>query len=137
MKNKKIIIISCIVIVVILATICIILALNNNKQDADGKVLKIEFYDNASMGNTWKYDVDNKDIVSISSKTDYSGCEGRDGCSGKIIYSVKALKPGKVKITFKWINYDDELQDDAIYEITVDDDLSISEKHSGSYFEND
>ncbi len=134
MKNKKAIIISCVVILVLLVGICIALLFNNKNQ---GSTMSIEFYDNSSMGNSWKYYIDNIDIISINSKTDYSECGDQDGCGGKIIYTIKPLKPGKVKIDFKWMSIDDKSQEDAVYELTIDNNLSISEKHSGTYFESD
>jgi predicted secreted protein len=91
--------------------------------------LRIQFNDNASTGYYWKYDVSNKGIVDINSKTDYSGCEDKDGCGGKIIYTLTSLKAGKTTITFKYLSPSDEVDRTVEYEIEVTKDLKIKETH--------
>lgn len=113
---------------------------NNNNSGTPSKEaneLKISFYDNTSTGTFWEYTMDDESIVEVTHITDYSGCEGQDGCGGSIIYTVKPLKAGKTTIEFKWVSHSGELREDAIYEIEVSEDLKITETHKGSYFESD
>ena len=92
--------------------------------------LKIKFPDNGSTGYSWKYEMSKEDIVNISYETDYSGCEGQDGCSGKIIYTVTPEKTGKVTVTFELVSPHDEVDRKVIYEIEVTKDLKIKETHT-------
>lgn len=108
------------------------------KEQNDSNRLKISLYSNASTGYSWSYTVSNEDIISISKYYDNSGC-AKDvvGCGGNDVFTIKGLKPGKVTLSMKYafVDPDERETKTAIYEITVNDDLSISETHSGTYFD--
>lgn len=86
------------------------------------------------------YDLDDESIVKI---TDRNSDEHNSKLNAKntrintrAMYSVKALKEGTAKITFKLTNKDDSNDvKEAIYKVIVDKNLNITETHSGSYFE--
>ena len=104
----------------------------------DKKNLKISLYSNGSTGYKWTYQVDKNDIIDISMKYDDSGCPPKTaGCGGHEIYTIKGIKPGKVTLSFDYsfITPDKYPSKTAIYEITVNNDLSIKETHYGTYFD--
>ena len=117
--------------------LCVVTIGCGNKKD--GSTFEITLPDSASSGYKWSDELSEKGIVEVTSKTDYSSCpKNTDGCSGKQIYTLKALKPGSVTLTLTYAFFDDSKDREkykAIYEITVDDDLKITETHSGSYFD--
>ena len=92
---------------------------------------------NASTGYSWNYELSKEGIVDVSYVYDDSNCK-KDvvGCGGQKIYTVKALKPGKVKLslTYSFVGTDAKDNKTATYVITVNDDLTISETHYGTYF---
>ena len=89
----------------------------------------------SESGYSWSYIVNNQDIVSIS-KTYVGDCSNNvDNCDGKDIYEVKGLKEGTAVVTFDYVNENDEVENEAIYEFIVDENLNVSENHYGSYFE--
>ncbi len=110
----------------------IYLILANNKKD-----LTISLDSNPSTGYTWVYSVSESEVVKISE--DYENkCDAEMvGCGGKSIFTIKPLKQGKTTITFTYSRSweEDANPKTAIYEINVSDNLKITEKHSGSYFE--
>ncbi len=100
--------------------------------------LKISLYSNGSTGYRWSYRLDRDDIVSISESYDNSGCPPKTaGCGGKQIYTIKPIKAGKVilNLEYAFVNPEKYPSKTAIYEIVVHDDLSISESHYGTYFD--
>ncbi len=136
MKKKKIILI----LIAIFTCICLVGC--ETKKDEDNKentenTLKISLYDNSSTGYVWSYNVSENDIIEISESSDYSNCDPEAaGCGGKKIYTIKALKPGKTTLSLDYTSIANGKTDKiAIYEITVDQKLNITETHSGSYFE--
>lgn len=131
---KKIILsILCFAIIVIL-TGC----KNNIKEEpSTNNTLKISLDSNPSTGYNWKYEVDNDDIITIKQSYDNSECpEDVDGCGGQEIFLINGVKQGKATMNLKYCFLDtDECYRAVAYEITVDEDLSISEKHYELYFE--
>ena len=118
------------VIIVLTLTAC---GKNNAKTDK----LEISLYSNSSTGYSWSYDVSQEGIINILESYDDSNCP-KDvvGCGGEVIYTVTGLKPGKVTLSLEYKFVDgSRMEYNAIYEITVNDDLSISEEHSGTYFD--
>jgi predicted secreted protein len=110
---------------------------NNIKETPnDDYTLKVSLYSNPSTGYGWKYDIDNKDIITVSVAYDNSGCpEDVDGCGGNEVFTVRGLKQGKAIINLRYCFLDtEECGADATYEFTVNEDLSISEIHYGTYF---
>ena len=103
-------------------------------KEKHGDSFEGSLYTNSSARINWNYKLSKEDIVSVSYDYDDSGCsKDAVGCGGQGIYTITALKPGKVKLTFECAH--DSLCDpmeDLIYEITVNDDLSISETHNVS-----
>lgn len=115
-------------------SIVLLLCACTNKSDK----LEIKFKSNPSTGYTWKYTVSNKDVIDIKEAYDDSNCpKDVTGCGGQMIYTINPKKEGKTTIKFRYLRPWDEstLWYTATYEITVDKDLKVSEKHSGSYFE--
>ena len=104
---------------------CIFATCNFGTKKEDNKLI-IEFPDNGSTGYVWNYDMSTEGVVTIDSETDYSGCEGQDGCGGKIIYTVTPKKAGKVTVTFELVSPHDEVEREVIYEIEVTKDLKIT-----------
>ena len=102
-----------------------------------GKTFTISLYDNSSTGYAWTYKISKKNIVNIKEKSDYSNCGNMIGCGGKKIYTIKALKPGNIKLSLKYSFSGDKDRpyETATYLITVDRDLNIKESHYGSYFD--
>ena len=92
---------------------------------------------NASTGYSWDYELSKEGIVDVSYVYDDLNCK-KDvvGCGGYNIYTVKALKPGKVKLSliYSFVGTDAKDNKTATYEITVNDDLTRSETHYGTYF---
>ena len=123
---------------IIIILICGFMIGCGNKKD--GSTFEISLDENASTGYQWKKKIKKNGIVDLTFKSDYSNCEKNvDGCSGKRIYTLKALKSGTVRLTLTYSFINDNTNKTtktAIYEIKVDDDLNISETHSGSYFDN-
>ena len=97
-----------------------------------GDSFNVSLYTNSSALINWNYKLSKVGIVEVSYNYDNSGCDPQaDGCGGQRIYTVTALKPGKVKLTFECANAGMcEPMEDMVYEITVNDDLSISETHN-------
>lgn len=111
---------------------------DKKKEDKEGDSFKISLYSNSSTGYSWSYTVSNEGIIDISESYDDSNCPPEnEGCGGQQVYKVKALKPGKTTISLKYsfVEPDERDYETAIYEITVNDDLSITETHSGTYFD--
>lgn len=103
-------------------------------QDEHGDSFEFSLYTNSSAKLNWNYKLSEEGIVDVSYKYDSSGCDkDSDGCGGQGIYTITALRPGKVTLSFECQDYNDT----AIYEITVNDDLSILETHYGTVFEED
>lgn len=120
---------------VIVVLLCITATACESKKGSES--LKISLYSNSSTGYSWSYTVSDEDIISISRSYDNSGCpEDVEGCGGQDVYTIKGLKPGKVTLTmeYKFAVEGEGETETAIYEITVNDDLSISETHHGTYF---
>ena len=140
MKNK--LIITLVILVVIALVILGFVSFKGTKKvssKTEGSTLTFSLDSNSSTGYNWKEKVDKKGIIDVSYKYDNSGCPPDVvGCGGKRVYTVKALKPGKVKLTLTYSFGDGKNlkeKETAIYEIIVTDDLKISESHSGSYFD--
>ena len=98
---------------------------------------KFKLASNASTGYSWDYELSKEEIVDVSYVYDDSNCNKNVvGCGGQNVYTVKALKPGKVKLslTYSFVGTDAKDNKTATYEITVNDDLTISETHYGTYF---
>lgn len=92
---------------------------------------------NASTGYSWNYELSKEGIVDVSYVYDDSNCNKNVvGCGGQNVYTVKALKPGKVKLSLTYSFVGTEAKDNktATYVITVNDDLTVSETHYGTYF---
>ena len=121
----------------LIVLLCVFTAGCNNNRENDS--FEIPLYSNSSTGYSWSEELSEEGIVEISSRYDNSGCdEGVAGCGGEKIYTVKALKPGKVTLTLTYQFVDPDKDRDklfAIYNITVDKNLNITEEHSGNYFE--
>lgn len=98
-----------------------------DKKD-DKKSFTVTLESNASARRSWNYNLSDEGIVKILISSDKSHCEPDSyGCGTKILYKVTALKPGNVTLTFE--RKDRDYNDKIIYDIIVDDDLSISETH--------
>ncbi len=109
-----------------------------SSKNKSAESFEISLYDNSSTGYYWSYDIDNKGIVDIAESSDYSKCPSDvDGCGGEKIYKVKALKSGKVRLSLEYKSsaHSDYETKTAVYDITVNKDLSITESHFGTYFE--
>ena len=91
----------------------------------------VSLYTNRSAQIDWNYKLSKDDIVKVSYIYDTSGCDSKaNGCGGHGMYTITALKPGSGKLTFECANGDMcEPLKNTVYEITVNDDLSISETH--------
>ena len=85
---------------------------------------KISYYEIELDNSEWKYSNMNQDVIKIVSTNCFE-----DKCK----FKIEPIKKGKSVITFLKIMGKEQLG--AIYEITIDSDLKISEKHYGSYFE--
>ena len=95
---------------------------------------KIELDSNPSTGYDWHYEITNN-IIDFEREYDDSNCkEGILGCGGKTIYTLTPLKKGTTTVEFKYCRGYQEPCIKAIYEITIDKDLNITETHRGSYF---
>ena len=126
-----------IILSLLIVLLCVFTVGCNNNRENDS--FEISLYSNSSTGYSWSEKLSEEGIVEISSRYDNSGCaEGVAGCGGQKIYTVKALKPGKVTLTLTYQFVDPDKDRDklfAIYNITVDKNLKITEEHSGNYFE--
>ncbi len=124
-----------------LLTIFTIITLTGCKtKEEHGKSFEFSLYSNSSTGYFWDYELSKDGIVDVSYEYDDSGCaKNVVGCGGQNVYTVKALKPGKVKLSLIYSFFEPDKYDKetAIYEITVNEDLTISETHYGTYFEED
>ena len=103
-----------------------------------GDTLDIKLDSNPSTGYEWSYEMTGDDIIVIANRYEEDiNCSELDGCSGKEIYTISSVGEGKVNL--KFIYYRPESSDPytlvADYEITIDNNLKISETHTGSYFE--
>lgn len=118
-------------ICVIAAIVSIIFIITNKKE------LVIKLDSNPSTGYAWTYAISDSNIIKVEEKYEDDCQKNVTGCGGQNIYSIKPLKKGKVTIVFKysrsWEKETDELT--AVYEITVGDNLKITESHDGSYFD--
>lgn len=95
-----------------------------------GESFKVSLVKNSSARIDWDYKLSQEGIVDVSYSYDNSKCESNaSGCGGTAIYTITALKPGKVELTFECAGICEPLKN-TVYEITVNDDLSISETHS-------
>lgn len=95
-----------------------------------GESFKVSLVENSSARIDWDYKLSEEGIVDVSYSYDNSKCEPNTvGCGGTAIYTITALKPGKVKLTFECAGMCEPLKN-TVYEITVKDDLSISETHN-------
>ena len=127
--NKKTLIVIIAIVILFLVAIFILLPMGKKKKDT----LTIKFPDNGSTGYSWKYVVDKEGMVEVSSEKDYSNCpKDVDGCGGTIIFTVKALKEGKATVTFNLTSPSNEIDRTVIYDLTIHDDLGISETHTDS-----
>lgn len=109
---------------------------NNNAVAGDKLDIKLDA--NPSTAYEWTYEVTGDDVIVLESRFEEDkDCEGLDGCGGKEIYTVSSVAAGEVKIKFVYARPDsgDPYNLVAEYDITINDDLIISEKHSGTYFE--
>ena len=136
---KKKIIIVLIVLAVLIAIGFMVFKINKKgSSKTEGATFTFSLDSNSSTGYSWKEKVSVKGIIDVSHEYDNSGCPPDVvGCGGKNVYTVKALKPGRVKLTMTYSFGDgnnQKTEKTAIYKITVTDDLKISETHSGSYF---
>ena len=106
---------------------------NNNAVAGDKLDIKLDA--NPSTGYEWAY---GDDVLVLESRFEEGkDCEGLDGCGGKEIYTVSSVAAGNVKIKFIYARPEsgDPYNLVAEYDITINDDLVISETHSGTYFE--
>lgn len=121
----------------ILISIFLLVLLTGCSSKKEGKILKIELYENSSTGYNWTKEINKPDIIEIKESSDYSNCpDDVVGCGGKRIYEIKGLKEGKVILTLNY-SFLGRMENDvetAVYEITVDKNLNITETHSGNYF---
>lgn len=109
----------------------------NKKEVKTGQKIEIKVENNNSE-YYWDWELFGDDNAIISYTSEEKKCEdGQDNCGETEIYTLTATAAGNSTFKLKYSNSDEENDDalTAIYEITVDKDLNISEKHSGSYFE--
>ena len=97
-----------------------------------GESFEVSLYKNSSARIDWKYELSKEGIVDVSYVYDNSSCDPKaSGCGGTLKYTIKALKPGEVKLTFKCATKGMcEPKNDIVYKIIVKDDLSIVETHN-------
>ena len=120
---------------ILIILICIIMVgCGNNKNDK----FKISLDSNPTTGYKWTHKLSKKGIIKVKSSYDDSKCaEDMVGCGGQQIYEITALKPGSttLTLTYAFVNADANKETKtAIYKITVDNNLKITEEHSGTYF---
>lgn len=124
-KSKKIFLSLIAVFAIIGMTGC-----KTKVSEKHGESFEVSLYTNSSARINWNYKLSKDDIVEVSYNYDNSGCDPQaSGCGGQGIYTITALKPGKVKLTFECAGMCEPLKN-TVYEITVKDDLSISETHN-------
>ena len=105
-----------------------------NYTDTKKTSFQIKLPDNASTGYRWEYNFSKKGIVNVTSKTDYSNCPPDvDGCGGHRIFTVSSLKPGKTELELDYIGTDNLTDEKVIYNIIVDEEYIIHEKHEEVY----
>ena len=93
---------------------------------------------NPTTGYTWSHTVENSELVEIKSEYVPNKVEdGVVGAGGNEVITIKGLKPGTTTVTFKYSRSWEPSESDKVaeYVITVDDNLNVTETHSGSYFE--
>ena len=94
----------------------------SKNEEQSGESFSVSLYTNSSAKITWDYELSEDGIVDISSEYDDSGCDAdAAGCGGQEIYTITAQKPGNVTLSFT-----SSENETAIYEITVNEDLTIS-----------
>ncbi len=116
----------------LIAIIAVISLTGCKIKEKHGDSFEVSLYTNSSARINWDYKLSKDDIVEVSYNYDDSGCDPKAvGCGGQGIYTITALKPGKVKLTFECANDGMcEPMENLVYEITVNDDLAISETHN-------
>ena len=109
---------------------------SSQKKLSDKDSIQISLYSNSSTGYKWTYTVDKTDLVDISSYYDDSSCD-KDavGCGGHEVYTIKPLKSGKAVLTFQYSSQHSQDTLTAVYELSIDKNLTITENHYGSYFD--
>lgn len=111
----------------------------NKNTNTNGEEIILKLASNPSTGYTWTYEITGDDAIAMSYSYEDNCAEGMVGCSGNEVYVVKATAPGFVTLSFKYSRPWEENQDvselTAIYELVIDENLSITETHSGTYFE--
>ena len=115
--------------IITIFTIILITGCKTNKKQ--GESIEISLYTNSFADISWNYQIDQNDIIDISYDFNNKTCNPEaEGCDGQGIYTVTAKNPGTVILTFECFSD----KKTAIYEITVNENLEISEKHYGTYF---
>ena len=109
---------------------------NNTNVVTAGDSIDIKLDSNSSTGYSWTYDLSGDDVVTLThSYEEGENCEGLDGCGGQEIFTVTATGAGEVEFNLSYVSVTGETTAyEANYIITIDDDLKITETHSGSYF---
>ena len=127
--------VSLILSAVLLLSLCLAGCGNAGGKDAKkGETHKINLAANYNTGCAWKFEESKKGIVKITS--DFVPNKD-DELSGTEVFSVTAVKPGKVTVTFLYTDAGGNALSDAVYEFTVDASLKfLSVKSSGTYYEN-
>lgn len=99
----------------------------------------ITFRSNPSTGYDWQYKIKNSDLINIEQTYKEDNCS-KDviGCPGTTTFKVTGLKKGEATIYLQykrpWEVNEDDL--DATYVLTINEDLTISEKeHYGNAFD--
>lgn len=100
----------------------------NNKED-----LEIEFSSNPYTLYTWSYSMEGEGAVKVSEDFHLDSECNKDDCDGIQYYKITGLNPGKVILTFEYKDESNTLYE-AIYDIEVLSDLTLTENHKGSYF---
>ena len=110
----------------------------NQNLAAEVKDFTITLNANPTTGYAWSHTVENSDLIEITSEyVPKQVEEGVVGAGGNQVVTIKGLKPGTTTVTFKYSRSWEPSESDKVaeYVITVDDDLNITETHSGTYFE--
>lgn len=132
-KNGKVIIILAILLAVALG-ISAWLVIKRNQTPTN---LQISFISNPTTGYQWSYAVSDNSIINITQDYQSQCPVGVTGCGGEEIFTITALQPGETTLTFNYARSWESVQPiyTAQYQLKIDSELRISEKHSGSYFE--